>query len=200
MITEFGFCLFSDGEDDLALGARMLYLSKQINALKERVESENLERKRAVWKELDSNTFNFPLIDETELRNITCGSYQIKMCPTYVQEHAVNGNFELFVHAEDENLIRIKIQSRHVSSKQYLIWIEYNPVSVTAWYCKCKAGARVVGVCAHIASVLWYLGYARHNPTLKYGVRNWSEFVSDAKDIPETIDSSSDSEDNLVEE
>ncbi|GFU94068.1 hypothetical protein TNCV_3308211 [Trichonephila clavipes] len=30
---------------------------------------------------------------------------------------------------------------------------------------KGKAGARVVGCCAHVAPVLWYLGYWRHNPT-----------------------------------
>lgn len=64
----------------------MVYLSKQIN----------------------------PLIDETELqlRNITCDSYQIKICPTYIREHTVNEKFELFVHAEDKNLIRIKKQMR----------------------------------------------------------------------------------------
>ncbi|GFW36955.1 uncharacterized protein TNCV_5018541 [Trichonephila clavipes] len=33
------------------------------------------------------------------------------------------------------------------------------------WYCHCKVGARVVGCCAHVASVLWYLGYWRHNHT-----------------------------------
>ncbi|GFW94531.1 uncharacterized protein TNCV_3904411 [Trichonephila clavipes] len=30
---------------------------------------------------------------------------------------------------------------------------------------QCKVGARVVGCCAHVASVLWYLGYWRLNPT-----------------------------------
>ncbi|GFR21588.1 hypothetical protein TNCT_14081 [Trichonephila clavata] len=29
--------------------------------------------------------------------------------------------------------------------------------------CQCKVGARVVNCCAHVASVLWYLGYWRHN-------------------------------------
>ncbi|GFQ66503.1 uncharacterized protein TNCT_546991 [Trichonephila clavata] len=35
------------------------------------------------------------------------------------------------------------------------------------WYCLCKVGARVVGCCAHVASILWYLGYWRHNHTQK---------------------------------
>jgi hypothetical protein len=67
----------------------------------------------------------------------------------------------IFVHQEDDHLIRVRLQSRHTSSRTYLLWIEYSPTQITAWYCKCRAGARVVGVCSHIAS-LWYLGYARH--------------------------------------
>lgn len=39
---------------------------------------------------------------------------------------------------------------------------EGNPIS--GWYCDCKVGAKTVGCCAHVASVLWYLGYARNHP------------------------------------
>lgn len=73
-------------------------------------------------------------------------------------------------------------------------------IQVTAWYCLCKTGARVVGVCAHVASVLWYLGYARHiRDLLNIGVRNWGTYVEDASNIPEAIDAS-DSEDSTIEE
>ena len=44
--------------------------------------------------------------------------------------------------------------------------VEYDVVSVespiTGVYCTCKSGARVVGSCSHVASILWYLGFARH--------------------------------------
>jgi hypothetical protein len=43
--------------------------------------------------------------------------------------------------------------------------------------------AHLVGVCSHIASVLWYLGFARHNEKQLYGVRNWGEFVEDAQQV-----------------
>ena len=54
-------------------------------------------------------------------------------------------------------------------------WIEYNQnLRLTErqnpflnWYCTCKAGARVFGMCAHITSVLWFVGYARNNPELQ---------------------------------
>jgi len=34
--------------------------------------------------------------------------------------------------------------------------------SVKACYCQCKTGARTVGCCTYIASVLWYLEYYRY--------------------------------------
>ena len=57
------------------------------------------------------------------------------------------------------------------------------------WYCKCRAGARVVGVCSHIASILWYHGYARHKPHISYGVRNWGEHLEDASHVIDHTDS-----------
>ena len=63
------------------------------------------------------------------------------------------------------------------------------PNEVTAWYCICRAGARVVGVCSHIVSILWYLGYARHKPHISYGDRNWGEHLEDASHVIDDTDS-----------
>ncbi|XP_071179800.1 uncharacterized protein [Mytilus edulis] len=176
----------------------MLYLSKRVNTLKQRVEEENLERRKTIWKEPDNHTLDdFPLLDEEDLRNITCGVYQLKLSTSYIQEH-LEGNCQILIHKEDEHLIRVKLQSRHVSSKTYILWIEYTSAEITAWYCKCRAGARVVGVCAHIASILWYLGYARHNQDISYGVQNWGAYLEDAASIPQAVDES-DSEESVVE-
>lgn len=55
-------------------------------------------------------------------------------------------------------------------------------------------------MCAHIAAVLWYLGHARHIQDPKnIGVRNWAEYVEDAANVPEVIDTS-DSDDSIIEE
>ena len=166
----------------------MLYLSRQINTLRQRVEDENLERRSIIWKSPDNCLADFPHLDETELRNITCGVYQLKLSFSYMQEY-LEGNSEIFVHQEDDHLIRVRLQSRHTSSRTYLLWIEYSPTEVTTWYCKCRAGARVVGVCSHIASILWYLGYARHKPHISYGVRNWGEHLEDASHMIDDTDS-----------
>ena len=123
----------------------MLHLSRQINTLRQRVEDENLERRSIIWKSPDNCLADFPHLDETELRSITCGVYQLKLSSSYIQEY-LEGNSEIFVHQEDDHLIRVRLQSRHTSSRTYLLWIEYSPTEVTAWYCKCRAGARVVAL------------------------------------------------------
>jgi hypothetical protein len=182
-------------EEDEILAAKMKFLSKQINSLKSFVEENNLERKSAKW-EITEDLKDFPFLGEQELRNITCGIYQLKLSPSYIQEY-LDGESQILIHKEDPGLIRVKIHSRHISSKQYILWIQFTKSTISAWYCKCRAGACVVGVCSHIASVLWYLGFARHNEKQLYDVRNWGEFVEDAQQVD---NSDSESESSTIEE
>lgn len=178
----------------------MLYLSRQVNTLKERVETENLDtRKSTIWKEA-TTVVDFPRLSEERLRELTCGTYQLRLSKSYIQEH-LDGNHDIFVHQEDPHLLKVKLQSRHVSAKSHLLWISYTEADITAWYCRCKTGARVVGVCAHIAAILWYLGYGRfmYSADERVGVRDWSSFVEDAANVPEEIDQS-DSDESIVEE
>ena len=135
----------------------------------------------------------FPRLDDEQLRNLTCGTYQLKLSPSYIQEH-IEGECDISFHKDNDRLLRVKIQSRHTSSKQYFVWIEYSDCSVDAWYCTCKACARVVGICSHIAAIIWYLAKGRHEGETR-GVRNWGEYVLDAADIPPSVDES-DSDDS----
>lgn len=167
--------------------------------MNQRVEDENLGKRIAVWKEPSNNLEDFPRLRKEDLRNITCGVYQISVSSSYIYEY-LEGNF---VHQEDACLIRVrfKMQSRHVASKVYLLWIDYDASAVNVWYCKCKSGARVVGVCAHIASILWYLEYARHNPDIRFDGKHWGTYLEDASDMPQMIGSSdSEREESIVEE
>ncbi|XP_053405404.1 uncharacterized protein LOC128558951 [Mercenaria mercenaria] len=177
-----------NNDDDTALGRKMLDLSKCNNDLKIYIENHCLERKSACWKSAELDV-EFPRLDEIQLRELTCGTYQLKMSAGYMQEH-IDGNSDIYVHREDNTLLRVKIQSRHVSSKVYTLWIRHNATEVVSWYCKCRAGSRVVGVCAHVAAILWFLGYARHTGKEMYGTRNWGDYVLDAGNIPQTVDSS----------
>lgn len=181
--------------EDESLGCKMLFLSKQVNALQQHVEEHHLDRRSVCWEPVD-DLKGFPYLDEEQLRNLTCGIYQLRLSPSYAQEH-LEGNCQIHVHKEEPGLVRVRLQSRHVSSRSYQLWIRYDKASVTAWYCKCRAGARVVGMCSHIAAILWFLGNARHRISSGFGVRNWGDFVDDANNIPTPVDESESSEGEL---
>jgi hypothetical protein len=139
-------------------------------------------------KESDTD---FPFISEEQLKDITVGVYQIMLAKSYAQEHTdENGSYDILVNCDVKGMLCVKIQSRHISSKKYACWIEYDEGAVTGHYCKCKAGSRVVGTCAHVASLLWYMGYARHLESPSKGVCNWSSILEDAGIIHESVDSS----------
>ena len=106
-------------------------------------------------------------MSDSELRDLTPGIYQLKQARSYTTEHlSSEGQHAILAHKDDVGILKAQIQSRHVSSKKYTLWLEYNQglAPVRGWYCQCSVGSRVVGCCAHIASVLWYLGYHRHQP------------------------------------
>jgi len=60
---------------------------------------------------------------------------------------------------------------------------------VLGYYCTCKAGARTLGTCAHIACIVWYMGYARHENNIKYPSITLLQSVLNAQnmDIDEVI-------------
>ena len=48
----------------------------------------------------------------------------------------------------------------------YNTFIKFNKSNeslIELWYCDFKVDARIVGTCAHIASVIWYLRVAKHD-------------------------------------
>ena len=103
---------------------------------------------------------------------------------------------------QDEHLICAKLQSRQVSSKSYLLWILYDECNVISRYCKCRIGSRVVGMCAHVASVIWYLAYARNLDQPFCYVKDCTEYLKVAKDMsePELVDGSDYDEHECIEE
>ena len=111
----------------------------------------------------------FPVLTEEYLRSLTFGIYQLKQAKSYSREHTLEkGGYEKYVSQTSPDIIQGKIQSRHVSSKMHYLWIQYDgndkedPTCIKYWYCQCKSGARMVGSCAHVASLLWFIGVKRH--------------------------------------
>ncbi|KYN16531.1 hypothetical protein ALC57_11215, partial [Trachymyrmex cornetzi] len=68
----------------------------------------------------DGSQHTFSEANEEELTQMTIGSYQIKQAQSYTEEHiADDGIYQLFIHRQERNIIRLQLQSRHTSSKVY---------------------------------------------------------------------------------
>lgn len=157
---------------------RMLERARRENHLKIRVELENLARRNAMWERLNANqALDFPILDIDYLKDLTMGVYQLSLAASYIQDKVARDEaeiFELDEHRYEPGFIRVRLYSRFRNSTRYQLWISYtvdNEVDnepITGYYCQCFSGARTVGSCAHIASVIWFLGYARHQANMRY--------------------------------
>ncbi|CAG2250822.1 PRKDC [Mytilus edulis] len=189
-----------DLEQDEQLASKMLYLSKQKNLLHEKIIEEGLDKRSCKWQKIDASSApTFPRLSEEDIRNITVGVYQLKLAPCYTREHLDDdGNYEVFTCDHEENLLCAKIQSRHISSKRYRVWVKYDDISVVGWYCQCKAGSRVVGTCSHVTALIWYLGIGKYTDNIFENCRDWSKYLLDARNLPDpvTVDESDNEEAN----
>ena len=167
-------------EQDQAVAAKMLTQCGKVNALKEMIEEKKLPKRGKCWKSAEDMPLeDFPKMTEEQLRELTLGVYQLRLSPSYIQEH-LDGNCDINFFAEDPYLLCVKMQSRHVSSRAYMLWIKYTDDSIESWYCLCRAGSRVVGMCSHISAIIWYLSHGRYVEGSKLGVRNWGNHLEDA--------------------
>ena len=159
------------------------------------MKKEVWSRKTPSWRSISTEAFiHFLRLTLDELTELSLSCYQIKQAQSYTEKHVTeDGSYELFLHWGTETVLRVEIQSRNTSTRPYNLWIEYNTDTrnrINSWYCQCKVVARTVGCCAHVASVLWYLGYYQYNdletrPCQEYGNHledaaehnsEWSEF------------------------
>ncbi|XP_062574273.1 uncharacterized protein LOC134236110 [Saccostrea cucullata] len=173
----------------------MQLLARSSNELQTFVNDTGLDRRSYRWTPIDATEAcqSFPKLTEDEIRELTLGVYQVKLARSYTQEHcSSDGTYEILVSGEVPNIVSAKIQSRHVSAKRYKLWIKHDGILVTGWYCTCKNGSRVVGMCAHITSVLWYLSYQRHEAGPLKVIPNWADSIEDAARDPVIDESDSD--------
>lgn len=158
------------------------------NNLANMVEVENMNRRSANFRSLTADRNNvilFPRLEYRDLILFAMGTYQIRQARSYYGEHIrFHGGYRIEVCSEridtsvynlrgtgETTLIRGKIKSRHVSRKQYYVYIliENNNCSrssIVEYCCNCLVGRRTVGCCAHVMTVVWYLGWARHETNI----------------------------------
>lgn len=171
LCNKFRPCLGSMDPESSEIATKMLEKADMPNTVQTLVEENNLLTRRAVYSAIEASSDqldNFPVLSLDDMRTITLGIYQIKHAENYSREHLKDGgSYEIMVCHDFPFLLRVKIQSRHSRNILHTLWIKYDSEkegvdSICGWYCTCKCGARIVGCCAHVSSVLWFLGWKRH--------------------------------------
>ncbi|CAG9567648.1 unnamed protein product [Danaus chrysippus] len=157
------------------------------NRLADIVITNNYNRRRAHFEPMRAEMpqFNdFPRMTEEELTLFALGSYQLKQARSYYAEHVhPEGAFTIElarnipleeireIAGRDVLLIRGRIQSRHVASRTYYVYIAADPtlrgrLAIPQYYCSCPIGKRTIGCCSHTMSIVWYMGFARYENIL----------------------------------
>lgn len=160
----------------------------QHNRISDYVISNNINRRRAHFEMIDAavpGMDEFPVLSADDLIVYAMGTYQVQQARSYYGEHIKNGCYLIEVYKEpniehfnNENpeyispwLLRGRIQSRHVSSRTYYVYILIERElqgrdAIVGHYCSCIVGKRTLGCCSHVMSVIWYLGYGKYQPNV----------------------------------
>ncbi|XP_028157568.1 uncharacterized protein LOC114350796 [Ostrinia furnacalis] len=159
------------------------------NRLAQLIIDNRINRFRAQFTSINAQLPELDIFPEMTLSDLTIfalGTYQIKQARSYYGEHIrqrgsfqveVSDHLEVVSHATssqqpDPVLVRGRIKSRHHSGRTYYsyILIARQGTSwddkIISYYCSCISGQRTVGCCAHTMTIVWYLGWARHQDTI----------------------------------
>lgn len=192
LINRF-FPLINMQNATVEVARNMLQRRNNINVVQARVEVDNLILRRGEWERLDNHLPDFPILDINYLRDLTIGVYQVNLAPGYIQDKLLRDDDEelQFDTLRDEpNLVRFRIFSRFRNRIKHQVFISYVSTNdpefenaedvIPGYYCTCQSGTRTLGTCAHVASILWYLGYARHTQNVKYPEGSLLDITGDA--------------------
>jgi len=184
-----------DSSDSESIANKMLEMCQRNNWLKDEIDKMGMQywtsTALAKWKRIKSiDLDDFPNLVPEDLRQLTVGIYQLKLCPSYIAHRLGerDDTLKIWFSRDFCDLIRVRMDSRHRSGKSYHLWISFVPGgsgvdSIKGWYCLCPVGSRGVGTCCHIASVLWYLGYGRHLPSIKWPAEQVGNCLLDANNF-----------------
>ncbi|CAF3368604.1 unnamed protein product [Rotaria sp. Silwood2] len=160
---------YGKSTEDFTLANKMFLLKDRTSNLEQLISNGDFSLRKN-WKNILDIDFDidFPFLTLDFLRDYTCGIYQIKQSPTYAKAHLYDndGEFQFQVSSSDDSFLRCRLHSKHSSTTLYFLCIQFDKSDsndpIKDHYCQCKCGVRQLGCCSHIATMLWYLGYARH--------------------------------------
>ncbi|KAJ8910345.1 hypothetical protein NQ315_004544 [Exocentrus adspersus] len=150
------------------------------------VEQNNLIRRRGIWHNLIGHQIEFPRLELEILKSLTFGVFQLRLSPLYIQDNMDQDGrhcIEIDTRLGENGLIKVRLFSRHRNNTKYQLFVAFdmNANEITGHYCTCRSGARVVGMCCHVASTIWYLSYSRHiMENITFPSTNPLECVQDA--------------------
>ena len=198
--NQFGKELQSDKEFSDEIVERMKQQKKIENTLAIEAEEKGWFRKKVVFQSISSNDiFDFPEMTDKDLKILFTGSYQLSQAVSYLAEMMnEDGSLNLQFVKDATNILKIQVQSRHVSRKLYRCFVEYEPNSVGVsgikrYACECANGRRTVGCCSHIATVVYYLSHARYLSKIVKPAEILSDLFT-TQNIHPVIDDNSDEE------
>lgn len=133
------------------------------------VEQKGWMRKKLPFQMFSSSDItDFPQLSESELKLLFTGSYQLGQAISYLAELLdENGAFKMAYVKDQTKLLKIQVQSRHISKKVYRCFLKYHPEAegihtIQQYCCECANGLRTVGCCSHVAAVIYYLSHGRY--------------------------------------
>jgi hypothetical protein len=131
------------------------------------------------------------------------GTYQLKRARSYAEENASTTNLTGPVDygiqrcQEFPDIIRVPNQSAHVSRTTYHPIIQFSTDEILNWWCDCKCGNRFIGCCSHVASVIWFLSYARWQTKTNYMPSgDFINYFRDAGEVLNLSESDDESDDD----
>lgn len=133
------------------------------------VDEKNWNQKRVPFQVITSDDlWDFPEITLNDLKIFYTGTYQLSQSISYLAEMITeDGSITLSYVKEQPDIVRFEVQSRHINSKTYKCYIHYaaNTIGISGikrYCCSCANGNRTVGCCSYVASIIYYLSYARY--------------------------------------
>ena len=139
------------------------------NDLSIKVQKNNYHKMSTCYKEISSkDLLGFPEMTIEDLNILFTGSYQTSQAISYLGEMLEEDNsIKLSYLIACPGIVRFKVKSRHINSKTYMTFIEYDAVDVgisaiKGYCCNCANGLRTIGCCSHVAAIIYHLSYGRY--------------------------------------
>lgn len=139
------------------------------NTLADEVLTQNWNRRKQPFHQLlAAEVSDFPELSEEELKILFTGTYQLSQAISYLAElMGKDNNFQVLYVKDAPNILKLQVRSRHINSKTYRCYIDYNPngqshEDIRRYCCDCANGNRTVGCCSHVAAIIYYLSNARY--------------------------------------